>query len=100
MRAGSPARIEAAVEIGDAQLGGTAIVGPEPGGEAAGGQRARQVVALREVAAELAQGVERLRVLDALGHDAQAERVGELDRRGDDRPLATCASRARRSGRS
>ena len=48
-------------------------------------QRAREVVALGRVAAHVAQPPPGRLVLDALGDDPQAERVGEVDRRGDDR---------------
>ena len=46
------------------------------------------MVALRVVAAEGGDGGQRLRVLDALRHDLEAERVGELDGRADDRAAA------------
>src|ERR1035441_2759261 len=42
------------------------------------------VVALGQVAAQLAQELEHGGVLDALGDHAQAERVAELDRRPDE----------------
>ena len=47
-----------------------------------------EVVALRVVAAEALDGVEGLPVLDAFGDDLQAEGVGELDGRADDRGAA------------
>ena len=48
-----------------------------------GGLRSADEVALRDVAAEPVQQLERRCVLDALGDDAQAERVREVDRRAD-----------------
>ena len=60
-------------------------------------QRARDVEALREVAAELAQARPRLVALDALGDDPQAEVVREVDRGAHDRGVggvdAPCPSR-------
>jgi len=49
-----------------------------------GRHRAREEVALRQVAAHLAQSLPRLLGLDALGHDFEAELVRRLDRRGHD----------------
>ena len=50
--------------------------------------RAGDVPALRTVAAELLEARPHLLGLDALGHRFDAERVGEVDDRADDRPVA------------
>jgi len=47
------------------------------------------VVALRDVAAQVAQRGRLLGGLDALAHGGDAERLGELDDRGDDRAGVT-----------
>ena len=52
---------------------------------ASAGQRAREVVALGEVAAERLEVAPGVLGLDALGDDAQAEVVGEVDRGAHDR---------------
>src|SRR5689334_4478368 len=48
----------------------------------------RDHVALDEVAAQPAQQAEAFVILDALGDDPQAQRVGELDGRGDQGQIA------------
>src|SRR6266540_4985019 len=57
----------------------------EPRGELICGDRAAQVVALREVAAERLQPAHDLLVLDALRYDLEAEVAAEIDRGADDR---------------
>src|SRR4051794_36955595 len=67
---------------------GVALVGrrhAELGSQLVGRQRARQVVALGEVATQARELLPDLAVLDALGDDLQAEVVGQLDGRAHDR---------------
>ena len=58
---------------------------------ALGGLRARVEVALRAIAAELAQALLLLARLDALGDDRQPDGVGHVDRRLDDRAVVGVA---------
>ena len=56
-------------------------------GELAGTHRAREMVALAELAAEVEQALDLARLLDALGDDPQPERLAERDDRMGERPL-------------
>src|SRR3954470_15147324 len=67
--------------------GGGAADGRDP----LGLDRHREVVALHEVAAQGAQGVELLRALDPLGHDVEVEGAREADRGAGDRALTRAA---------
>ena len=63
------------------------VVG-DPAGERVRGERAAQVVALGEVAAQRGEALERQLVLDALGDHLQPEVVAEVDRRAHDDQVA------------
>ena len=66
-----------------------------------GGEGLGDVVALCLVAAEVGQPVERLAVLDALGHDPQAEVAAEVDGGAHDHGVVRVdVHRSRRTGRS
>src|SRR5271155_4963480 len=74
---------------------GGAIVGRLEG-ETVGRRRAADVVALGQVAPEVAEQVQRLDVLDALGDHAKSHVVTEVDRRANQlevTPLAVGAER-------
>ena len=57
-----------------------------------GGDRATDPVALGDIAAQLAEQIQRAAILDSLGDDIEPERVAELDRRSDE--LGVARSRA------
>src|SRR4051812_30998800 len=66
----------------------------QEGGEGLALHRSREEIALRGVAAELAQALELDLALDALGDDLQTERPGDVDDGGDDRGVLVLGSDA------
>src|SRR3954452_4403709 len=70
----------------------------QPVGDLGRRQRAGQVVALYNVAAERPKQPPRLGVLDALGDHAQTEVVPELDRRADDDRVVAVVAHAHDEG--